>query len=539
VEREVRRPIERWRTRQERRCKRKKCKWWCLCCNKWFCWLVSVLVKIVEWIIEVVGEWLVETICEIIVEVVRIVVNTIVRVLKWVVEFVVCLFTDPLAALESLTDLWWVLVDVVDDVLDLATELLDDANELLEITEDFVEDLGDSFGPLGKFIASIFKWASNVAQGIISVGRDVVETVQDVGVGILRLDPCRIAEGGGNLATAVGRTISVAGRAIGGGYIGAGRDVFGGEAVQDIIERAIQATFDDEETRERARDHIQLGTTRFGLPIEPDLRRMCIRSREPNVNLRDLHREGILDLYQAAGYVSGCKNGVYNRPRMEVVYAGTRIRVTTRDLRTYLDSPEGRDQVAEFEVYAMTQAAFADYYRLAQQKARAIGLRFEDVPVGVYRVTQADEIPVSDRNQEYLFTRIGRTATNEALCKPPAIGVFRYATASLNGLTTWYRPPDDVQASGVSFRDRLPVYMFRWVLIHELGHYFGLDHEGHDGAHLIMFTNAESAGLDPVTGETVAELVFFTGEPRFNVEDARDVWAWLTQNARDCLLGSE
>jgi hypothetical protein len=81
--------------------------------------------------------------------------------------------------------------------------------------------------------------------------------------------------------------------------------------------------------------------------------------------------------------------------------------------------------------------------------------------------------------------------------------------------------------------------MFRWVLIHELGHYFGLNHEGHDGAHLIMFTNAEGEGLDPVTGETVAELVFFTGEPRFNIEDARNTWSWLIQNARGCLLGEE
>ena len=88
----------------------------------------------------------------------------------------------------------------------------------------------------------------------------------------------------------------------------------------------------------------------------------------------------------------------------------------------------------------------------------------------------------------------------------------------------------------MTFKDRLPAYMFRWVLIHELGHYFGLDH---DGAHLIMFTNSPTEGLDPVTGDTVAELVFFTGEPRFNVEDARDVWARLTANARDCVLGPE
>jgi len=140
---------------------------------------------------------------------------------------------------------------------------------------------------------------------------------------------------------------------------------------------------------------------------------------------------------------------------------------------------------------------------------------------------------------EQFFERIGRTPTADDLCRPPAIAIFQYTTESFNGFTSWWRPPGSVQESGVTFKDRLPAYMFRWVLIHELGHYFGLDHHGHDGAHLIMFTNSPTERLDPVTGDTVAELVFFTGEPRFNVEDARDVWAWLTANARACVLGPE
>jgi len=29
------------------KCKKKKCKWWCLCCNKWFCWIVAVISYII------------------------------------------------------------------------------------------------------------------------------------------------------------------------------------------------------------------------------------------------------------------------------------------------------------------------------------------------------------------------------------------------------------------------------------------------------------------------------------------------------------
>ncbi len=91
VEREIRTPIETWREQEEKRCREQECNWLCLCCNKWFCWIVTVLVKVIEWVIKVVGEWLIETICTLIVEIIRVIVLVVVTVLKWVVEFVVCI----------------------------------------------------------------------------------------------------------------------------------------------------------------------------------------------------------------------------------------------------------------------------------------------------------------------------------------------------------------------------------------------------------------------------------------------------------------
>lgn len=43
-----------WLSVLEKKCWKQKCKWWCLCCNKWLCVLVSVL-KWVTWIITVVA----------------------------------------------------------------------------------------------------------------------------------------------------------------------------------------------------------------------------------------------------------------------------------------------------------------------------------------------------------------------------------------------------------------------------------------------------------------------------------------------------
>ncbi len=91
IETEVRRPIETWREQQESRCREEKCFWLCLCCNKLICWLVTILVRVVEWVIEVVGEWLIETVCKLIVIIIRTIVMIIVQILKWIVIAIVCI----------------------------------------------------------------------------------------------------------------------------------------------------------------------------------------------------------------------------------------------------------------------------------------------------------------------------------------------------------------------------------------------------------------------------------------------------------------
>ena len=48
----VTKTVGKWLNSVERRCKRRKCKWWCLCCNKWHCFFVTVL-KWVTYVITV------------------------------------------------------------------------------------------------------------------------------------------------------------------------------------------------------------------------------------------------------------------------------------------------------------------------------------------------------------------------------------------------------------------------------------------------------------------------------------------------------
>lgn len=46
--------VGKWLNSIEISCRRKKCNWWCLCCNKWHCLLVWVL-KWVTWVIAIVS----------------------------------------------------------------------------------------------------------------------------------------------------------------------------------------------------------------------------------------------------------------------------------------------------------------------------------------------------------------------------------------------------------------------------------------------------------------------------------------------------
>jgi hypothetical protein len=87
---ERRREIEDWRRTQEARCREQPCQWLCLCCNKWFCWIVDILLRILTIFIQVI-EHVIEAICTLIVTVIWLTLSILVQVIKWIVLSVVCL----------------------------------------------------------------------------------------------------------------------------------------------------------------------------------------------------------------------------------------------------------------------------------------------------------------------------------------------------------------------------------------------------------------------------------------------------------------
>ena len=77
IEEQVERPVEQWISQLERTCAEQDCNWWCLCCNKWLCWLAWVVVRVVTWVLVTVGKWVVRTVCEIVTFVIDVTLGTL------------------------------------------------------------------------------------------------------------------------------------------------------------------------------------------------------------------------------------------------------------------------------------------------------------------------------------------------------------------------------------------------------------------------------------------------------------------------------
>lgn len=65
IEERVQKPVEKWVERRREKCKKRKCKKWCLCCNKWLCWVEVFFEKVIQWVVVIVVRWVTRLVCEV------------------------------------------------------------------------------------------------------------------------------------------------------------------------------------------------------------------------------------------------------------------------------------------------------------------------------------------------------------------------------------------------------------------------------------------------------------------------------------------
>jgi hypothetical protein len=115
VEEQIEQPVEQWVNQLQETCVEQDCNWWCLCCNKWLCWLAWVVVRVVTWVVVTIGKWVARVVCE--------VVNFVLDVVAFVVELILSI---PIIGgiirtiLNWVTEIVWRLVGLIDFVASLA-----------------------------------------------------------------------------------------------------------------------------------------------------------------------------------------------------------------------------------------------------------------------------------------------------------------------------------------------------------------------------------------------------------------------------------
>lgn len=541
IEEKIQKPVEDWVSKQERKCKKQKCKWWCACCNKWFCWLVTVVVKVVTWVVVTIIKWVTHIVCKVVTVVIGTIVELVLKVITRLVTFFVCLFTDPLRALSALWDLFNDIIDAVEDLLDLILDLIEDIAEILGEFADLIGGIGRTFCIFGDVMCAIFGAIFGFFEGIVSWLADIVDWVHDtleglvdIVIGILSLDWCRIQKGLGVLN--VLRVITSVTRLPGMAFWVGPKGRIDQRHLESRIDDALEEAFaDDPERLDRSRERIGIDGSLLGVPMTLQPFRMAIRSSD---FLRRLHQEGVLDLYAVAGRFSDCQGkGAWQQFEGEIVYTGTQTRVTKTDLDYFVE--HGAESVASFTVYPISLKAFETRLVLTERKSRRVGVRFSSEEIDEVVVNDPRFVPLVSDEADNLALRdllglVGRTGRDD-LAVVPILAIFGYTNTDLHGLAAWYRPErNDTGPSGVSFRDRFPEVVFQYVPPHEVGHYIGLDHTGHTHPGQIMWK--PNLGTD--WAPALKTYLLTSSEPTFTDDDIDAVWQWLTTTAeaRDDIL---
>ncbi len=533
-------PVNEWVSSQQQKCTEQSCNWWCACCNKWLCWIVDVVVQVVVWVVVTVAKWIVTIVCQVVTIILGIIIELVLKVVAWVVTFLVCLFTDPLQALKSIWDLWNVIVDTIGQVFDFVNTLLNDVKGILTDVGDLIGSLGRTFCIFGKVMCTIFTAIFGFIKGIIDWLNDIVdilidtiEGIKDLIAGILTLNWCEI-QGGLRIFNILRLITSVLRIPADWFYVGP-KGLIDNATLETIISDALASVAGgDTDWLARSKKRCRIGGYPVGVPITIDARRIAIRSTE---FLRNLQRNGILDLHAIAGRVSDCKGEfIYSAFTGEVVYTGTSTTVSQSDIDDFINL--GPEAVPSFTVYPIKLDTFSQYLDMAKKKGFQIGLNFtwpevKEIVINSDRFVplQSDDGTLGTVAEQELLALMGRPATGEDLSVVPSVAIFGFTETSLHGLTAWFRPgvsspnSNGQSPSGTAFRTRFPEAAFRFVPIHEIGHYYGLDHAGHDNASLIMWSPQSADRHIPAA---VPEYLFLSGEANFNEDDARNVWKYIT-----------
>jgi hypothetical protein len=339
-----------------------------------------------------------------------------------------------------------------------------------------------------------------------------------------------------------------------------------GYRLQNYVKDRIEAMYQDRpDVIEALENLFHTNGGVFGYRVQIKIYRLYVDSRtkspgNPTVNnLFDLHRQGEIDVYELAGFHTDPDDCTFfdsnffdkkhwYRPRPQTAvypFAGggglgepTPPSLKREQLDQYISS--GGESAFHFFIYAMENGNLQTRLDAAKEKGRQIGLipifRTADIEVTeskfmFYEIFAQENFlsRVLNRNVEPNNGPENPAARKDLYC-PAGAGMFRFKnkmkrglTSNLFGTTGYPHDLSDDVISGVTFIDDIPDEIRKYVLIHELGHFYGLTHV--DGFDRLMVSGEEGQG-DWFTWQSIPNSLFFGG-PRFTFSEAQRVWDFI------------
>jgi hypothetical protein len=434
-------------SQQVENCVEQDCNWWCACCNKWFCFLVWVIVQVVTWVVT--------TLCEIVADVVDLVVN----VVKGLIDIVVGLVTGD-----------WTRV---------------------------LAGFGEIIGGVLLFIGELIP--------IVTLGT----------------------------------------------LVGTFDDARKGWELRNFVRGLLKDRFGDSDPEgfKRMVDALGLDSGGFGLRLDAVAMRSFIRSdftskRDGPPDLIDWLTTFNLDLKMLAGFDPPAW---WTRGWPEL--KGDSGDISASDLDTYIAMGGRGDGVKQFSLFAMSEGDLQSRLDCADTHSREVGLIFRWTMQDAM-LTRGDQVLI-DRNAfapvlvNAPFSRTNR-ATNAAtataeLAMPMTIGGFGFTDGTGMGISAHLQDATCIEAddagstafpgegiTGTDIRYRKPDDFFKYTVIHELGHTFGLCHV--NGLLRIMFTNAPGANKSVWSWSSAWQYWTHGAEAGFILEEGKNVWRYIVAN---------
>ena len=457
--------------------------------------------------------------------------------------------------------------DAVDAVVDTAEDVVDTVIDTVQSGVQWGADwLCANAGDVGCFVGNVVGGLIDGAlEGVQDILHDAFDIIRDVGglVGsLLRLDLPAFVKGLGTLVLDILDLIVDVGRFLIGGYLVGGIvRYFKRSMLREFVEKLVNDTFSGN-VRDTVRRRIGLdGSKRFGFRLPSIHRVFVLDSRD--VQLWQLHQNGDLDLYALAHLLSfdsfaiGAPNPTTVVKSVDGDGNDNLWPVSRWTISKYLES-QGRD--VRLRVYAMSRQAIAGKLNTASRKLEELavilewndgedyswfrdysrqfvtGAEYDFVTAGLeWLLTRPEFGRAADVNCELLalagfeLDRLGIVAGRDIVeCDdfPPDCPVPNRSDRCCNTI-------DRRARSGTIYRDSFPTDIFAYVLPHEIGHYLGLCHCGHDGFQNVMYTKADGAGLSFFDWGMLH--FYWQSEPNFSLEDGKNAWRFIVAQMRTCI----